>query len=245
MLLRESITVRVLLVSRHIHTIETLCQLMQPMAMHVETCCDLESAMRKLCRSKFEGLIVDFNDKEEALELLKKLRQTTSHRGAVSCAILNQADERGPAFQAGANFVLERPLSANLIARTLRAAYPLMLRERRRYFRCPVRIPTFVRKGSSPEFQALSVNISEAGIAINSPTTVQVGEKLQLRLQLPGKTKPMTLTGEVRWTDATGRVGLHFLGLANEPAQQLQAWLAERLEELAPEADSTQRVESQ
>ena len=243
MLLRESITVRVLLLSRHIQTIETLCHLMQQMAMHVEPCCNVEAAMRKLCRAKYEGVIVDLNDRGEALDLLRKLRESTSHRGAVSCAILSGGHHRAAAFQAGANFVLERPLSTNLIVRTLRAAYPLMLRERRRYFRCPVQTPTFVSSGSSPGFQAISVNIGETGMAINTPVPLQVGEKLQLRLHLPGKTEVMTMAGEICWTDTTGRAGIQFLRLANQTAEQLQCWLSERLEELTLAEDSKQPVE--
>lgn len=241
--LREFVTVRVLLVSRDIRTIETLCHIMQKMAMHVETCCSFDAAMRKVCHMKFEGLIVDLNDREEALGFLKKMRGSTSHKGAVSCGILNHGHETADAFQAGASFVLGRPLSTNSIARALRACYPLMLRERRRYFRCPVQAPTFVVSGSSPEFQTTSVNISETGVAINSPVPLKVGEKLQLRIHLPGRPRGITMAGEVCWTDATGRSGIHFLGLGKDAAEQLQGWLSARLEDLMPAADSKQAVE--
>jgi len=100
-----------------------------------------------------------------------------------------------------------------------------------------------VSSGSSPEFQAISVNISEAGIAINSPVPLKVGDKLQLRLHLPGKTKVMTMAGEICWADTTGRAGIQFLRLAKETAEQLQCWLSERLEELMLGDDSKQPVE--
>jgi CheY-like chemotaxis protein len=231
---RESASVRVLLISRHIQTIETVCHFMQQMAIHVETCCDLESGMRKLCHSKYEAVIVDLNDKGEALDFLRKLRGLTSHKAAVTCAILNFGHERAAAFQAGANFVLERPLSSSSVVRTLKAAYPLMVRERRRYFRCPVQIPTFVSIGSAPEFTATSVNISEGGIAISSPTPVQVGNLLRLRLQLPGSSESLTLSGEVCWTDATGRSGIHFSNLVSNVSQALQSWLSDKLEDMMP-----------
>ena len=240
MMSRESLSVRVLLVSRHIQTIETLCPFMQRLAMHVELCCDLGSALRKLCRAKFEGVIVDFNDKEEALDLLEKLRQLTSHRSAVACAIVNYDSEKTAAFQAGANFLLERPLSARSVVRTLTAAYPLMVRERRRYFRCPVQTTTFVRSGPGCEFVARSVNISESGIAIDSPVPVQVGQKLQLGLRLPGNTELLKLAGEVCWTNAAGRTGIRFRSPAATVAEELRSWLSERVEELMPAADSGQ-----
>jgi DNA-binding response OmpR family regulator len=70
----DSAAVRILLVSRNIQTIETLCQHMQKLAMHVETACDVESANRKLCHCKFEGVIIDLELGDVGLQLLKKLR---------------------------------------------------------------------------------------------------------------------------------------------------------------------------
>jgi CheY-like chemotaxis protein len=231
---KESASVRVLLISRHIQTIETVCHFMQQMAMHVETCCDFEAAMRKLCHSKFEGIIVDLNEKEAALDFLRKLRGLTSHKAAVTCAILNYGHERAAAFQAGANFVLERPLSSSSIIRTLKAAYPLMVRERRRYFRCPIQIPISITVGSAPEFAGTSVNISEGGIAITSPSKIQVGDKLKLRVHLPGQPESLLLTGEACWSDAAGRSGIQFSGLSSTVSQALQSWLSEQLEEIMP-----------
>jgi CheY-like chemotaxis protein len=237
--LRESVSVRVLLVSRHIQTIETLCHFLQRQAMHVEICCDRESALRKLCHAKFEGVFVDFNDKEEALDLLEKLRQLTSHRGAVACAIVNRDAEKTAAFQAGANFLLERPLSARSVVQTLTAAYPLMVRERRRYFRCPVQTPTFVSSGPGVKVVATSANISESGIAIDSPTPVQVGQKLQLGLRLPSNPELLKVSGEVCWTNAAGRAGIRFRPTASM-AEELRSWLSERMEELISATDSAQ-----
>lgn len=238
--LRESVAVRVLLVSRHIETIDTLCHFMQQISMHVELCCDLGSAMRKLCHAKFEGLVVDFNDKEEALDLLEKLRQLTSHRGAVAFAIVNHDSEKTAAFQAGANFLLERPLFARSVVRTLTAAYALMVRERRRYFRCPVETITFVSGGPGRKFPASSVNISESGIAIKSPIPLQVGEKLQLGFRLPGNTELLKMAGEVCWTETAGDTGIRFRCLPSRVAEELRSWLSERLQGLMPGADSKQ-----
>jgi hypothetical protein len=81
--LPTAIGVRVLLVSRDIQTIDTLCEFMGKIAMHVEVCSDFASATRKLCHAKFEALVVDFKDRAEALEFLKTSRQMTSHKASV------------------------------------------------------------------------------------------------------------------------------------------------------------------
>ncbi len=218
--------VRILLVSRHVQTIETLCHLMQKMEVHVETCCDCTAAIRKLCRGKFEGVIVDLDEEKPGLELLSKLRALTSHKEVVSYAVLNEPDQKASAFRAGANFVFDRPLSAGLVGRTLRASYPLLIREKRRCFRCPIQTTTYVSGGSGSEFTATSINLSESGIAINSPVPLRTGERLQLRLQLPGKTKFVTMSGDVSWADATGRAGIQFVKLTPSVSEELQAWLS-------------------
>jgi CheY-like chemotaxis protein len=180
-----NIGVRVLLVSGDIQTIDTLCEYMGKIAMHVEVCSDFAAATRKLCHSKFEAVLVDFKDRAAALDLLKKSRQMTSHKSAVVLAILNSNDEMPSAFRAGASFVLVKPISPTVLLRTLKVSYPLMVHERRRSFRCPVQIPVYVAIRSEPEFLATSVNISEVGIALTNATSLQVGDRVVLRLTLP------------------------------------------------------------
>jgi DNA-binding NtrC family response regulator len=231
---RESIAVRVLLVSRNIQTIEFLCQQMQQLAIHVETSCDAESATRKLCRGKFEGVVVDLELGNEGLQLLKKLRDLTSHRHTISYAVVETGEEATSAFRAHANFVLQRPFSLPAVLRTLRAAYPMMFRERRRDYRFPIEVRTFIKTTTEREFLAKSVNISETGMAVDSSTQINAGETVRLRIELPGLDEPLSLSGEICWTNANGRAGMQFVEISAKLAERLQLWLSERMAELAP-----------
>jgi CheY-like chemotaxis protein len=231
--------VRVLLVSSDIQTIDTLCESMGKMAMHVDICSDFTSAAGKLCHSKFEALVVDFKQRAEALDLLKKSRQMTSHKAAVVLAILNSNDEMPSAFRAGASFVLVKPLSAAVLMRTLRVSYPLMVNEKRRTFRCPVQIPVYVSPASQPEFMATSVNISEVGIALTSSPALQVGDRVTLRLTLPQTQAAAKITAEVCWRDPAGSAGMEFIQVSPTVKGQLVSWLAARLEEYLPAETTT------
>lgn len=206
-----------------------LCDLTQAMAIQMEPCCDAGLAMAKLCHSKFEGVIVDLTFKG-GREFLRKLRTLTSNKSAVSYAILGQDQEQVAAFQAGANFVFGRPLSLAPAAHVLKASYALMLREKRRYFRCPLQIAVSVSRGDA-ESTGISLNISEFGICLSSVELVHVGYKLQLRLRLPGNDDLLDLSGEVCWSEASGRCGVQFLNLKPGVAQRLRNWLDERLNE--------------
>jgi CheY-like chemotaxis protein len=218
-------------VSSDIQIIDTLCDYMGKMAMHVEICSDFASATRKLCHAKFEALVVDFKERAEALEFLKKSRQMTSHVASLALAILNSNDEMPSAFRAGASFVLVKPLSPAVLMRTLKVSYPLMVHERRRSFRCPVQIPVYVSIGSKPEFMATSVNISEVGMALKNSPGLQVGDRITLRLTLPHTEAAAKINAEVCWCDAAGSAGMQFVQVPAQVKEQLVSWLADRLEE--------------
>jgi PilZ domain len=230
---RETAAVRALLVSRNIQTIEFLCLHMQKLAMHVETACDVESANRKLCHAKFEGVLIDLELGPEALQLLKKLRDLTSHKHAISFAIVGDELETGIECAANATFVLRRPFSAPAVIKMLRASYPLMFRERRRDYRHTIEMRTVI-KADGTEVTAGSINISETGIAIQSFTPLTIGAKVQLRIDLPGVAESLNVSGEVRWNDPKGRAGILFVEVPAKMSERLQIWLSERMTELVP-----------
>jgi Tfp pilus assembly protein PilZ len=149
----------------------------------------------------------------------------------VAIALLKNSDEMPSTFRAGASFVLVRPLSPTVLMRTLKASYPLMVRERRRSFRCPLQIPIYVSAGSRPEFMAMSANISEGGIALTTPAGLQVGERVVLRFALPGLEDTAQISAEVCWNTNAGRAGMEFAQVPGPVKEQLVAWLADRLGE--------------
>jgi DNA-binding NtrC family response regulator len=230
----ESIAVRTLLVSHNADTIGFLSQQMQQLTIEVDTCRDAESAMGKLCRAKFEGILIDFELGHEAHRILEKLRGLTSHRHAISFAIVEKEADAAAAFRAHANFTLKRPFSASSVVRTFRASYPMMFREKRRYYRYPITVRTYIKYEDGPEFVAESLNISETGMAITSSATVRVGSKIRLKLELPAMPEPVLASAEICWANENGRAGLRFIDVNPELIERLQLWLLERMSELVP-----------
>jgi DNA-binding response OmpR family regulator len=226
--------IRVLLVSDNIEDIEILCHAMEHAAMHADVCSDMDSATRKLCHSKFEAMVVDLKDETRALELIKKPRGMTSHRALLVLAILSDSHQMPSAFRAGASFALVKPFAQGILMHTLKAAYPLMVRERRRSYRCPMQIPVRVSTNTHSDFAANSINISEGGMALASSVILRVGERITIKFTLPETENLARINGEVCWTDDTGRVGLEFVQVPATVSEQLQSWLAARLEECLP-----------
>ena len=80
-----------------------------------------------------------------AVLVMEQLRFSRANRTAVTFAIATGDKAQTAGVGLDSTFVLPRPLSADSISQILRAAYGLVVRERRRYFRCPIAVPAFVR----------------------------------------------------------------------------------------------------
>ena len=217
-------------------TIEQLSRSLKELAASTEVCRDISSATRVLNTRKFETVVVDLKLGEQTRELLERVRLSPSNHTTVAFAITEDTKESAKAFEAGSNFVLERPLSPTSIGRTLKAAYGLIVRERLRYFRCPISIPAAIREPDAEEIHCQAVNISEGGVAITTPVPLKPGIEVSVKFTIPGREIEITAQREICWSDAKGRAGLRFLAPSPEQRTKLRQWLSRSLEESLPES---------
>jgi DNA-binding NtrC family response regulator len=142
-------------------TIQQFSDALQELSILPNVCRDVSTAIDLLNCSKFEAVIVDFRLGELSGLILDEVRLSPSNRTAVTFAISSNDGEAAVAVRKGSGFVFERPLSKESIRRILKPAFGLILRERRRYFRCPVSIPVSIRRRTMPLVRCDTVNISE------------------------------------------------------------------------------------
>jgi PilZ domain len=227
---------RALLVCNDSAAIQKLAEGMDQLAISTEVCIDVNMAFRLLDRKKFEAVIVDFG-LGQADQMLDRVRLSQSNRTAVTFAI---TDPMKPAtFDTQPNFVMEKPLSANLVGRTLKAAFGLIMRERRRYFRCPVAIPAIIQSNGK-DCSCQLVNISEGGMALTGSPPLKPGTRLRILFTLPGQSTRFVVESEVCWNDEKGRAGLRCLIFLPGQASILQDWLTAKLEEDLPDSVARQ-----
>jgi DNA-binding response OmpR family regulator len=225
-----------LIISDDEATIGQLTESMQQFAISAEVCRDAGFALQSLNRRHYEAVVVDLK-MYQAKEIMERVRLSPSNQTATTFAITEGPGTKSASvFSARANFVLERPVSEESLSRSLRAAYGIIMRERRRYFRCPVAIPVMVRNQEGQETQCQTINISESGIAIRIPAPVKAETEVAVRFNLPENQTRFVIQSKICWSDPTGRTGLQFLNLALPQKTELQAWLSRRLEEVLPEA---------
>jgi len=230
----------ILLVSQDAATIRQLKESLLQFAVATEVSGETTDALQLLDRRHFEAVIVDLQIGEPARELLAQVRSSSSSQTAATFAITAGEAETAVAFGAGSNFVLERPLSAESVHRNLKAAYGTIMRERRRYFRCPLVAPALLRGPEGGDFLCKTLNISENGLAVTAPVALKPASQVFVTFNLPDETTQFATDAKVCWSDGTGRVGLQLLNLPSQQKARLQAWLARRLEEVLPEAVASQ-----
>jgi DNA-binding response OmpR family regulator len=130
-----------LLLTRDPEVIRVLQPALERLSVEVEVCRGVSSGQEILRTEKFDAIIVDCDDLKGALTVLESLRKSASNRNSVTFAILNGGTTTQWAFQLGANFVLQKPISVLNANRCFSAAINFMIREQRRYFRHPAEIP--------------------------------------------------------------------------------------------------------
>ena len=126
-----------LLASSDPATVQQVTHGLQQWSLSTEVCQEAPAAIRLLNSRKFDAVIVDHQLKQSEA-FLEAVRLSSSNRTAVTFAIGSSHTQTPAAFRDGASFVFDRPLSMESIGHTLKPAFGFILRERRRYFRCPV-----------------------------------------------------------------------------------------------------------
>jgi CheY-like chemotaxis protein len=223
-----------LLVSADPATTYLFSHALQQLSISPAVCQATPAAIRLLKYRKFDAVIVDLQLGEQCGTILDEVRLSPSNRTAVTFAISSSDAEATAAFRKKSGFAFQRPLSKESIRRTLKPAFGLILRERRRYFRCPLSIPVSIRRGMMPEVRCHSVNISEGGMAVSTAVPLGPGECVQVHFILPGHKVPFLAESRICWWKKW-HLGVRFVSLSQERKSELQDWLSRKLEEMLPD----------
>src|SRR5215467_10432767 len=102
-------------------------------------------------------------------------------------------------------FMVQKPFTPDLFARSLRAAYGTMLRDRRIAFRHPVQItPDSIvlvqDRGNQNLHQCTILDLSQTGMCIQTLEILPQGATLEIEFQLPDLREKMHVVGSVMWT---------------------------------------------
>jgi PilZ domain len=220
-------------------TIQQFTLALRELSISPDACQGETAAIGLLTRRKFDTVIVDLELREQAGVIMDEVRLSASNRTAVTFAIGSGDVDATAAFRRRTGFVFERPLSTQSIRGVLKPAYGLILRERRRYFRCPISSPVTIVRRNMPEVRCQSVNISEGGMAVSTSVPINNGEPVRVQFTIPGHKVPFLAESTICWLKA-GQFGVRFVSLPLERKSELQEWLSRKLEETLPESIACQ-----
>ena len=107
-------------------TTRTVTQVLSELDFQVDACSETFAAVKKLTSQKFEAIVVDCQNEENAGLLLKTARNSASNQSALMVAVVEGQAGVAAAFRIGANLVLTKPIAIEQARGTLRVARGLL-----------------------------------------------------------------------------------------------------------------------
>jgi len=215
---------RSLLLSQDAELIEILQMALDDIGIAVEVYPAAPWAGEDISEHRFDAVIIDF-DVQGADEFLRGVKRSPSNAHSLTFAIVNRDIGLAPAFAMGANLALQKPITLESARNSLRAAYGLIMQERRRYFRYPVETIVMLSPDETTTIVGTTMNLSEGGMALKCDRELQMNGLLKLKFSLPGVKGDLDARALVVWTDPIGRAGIRFEKLSNGSREKLSEWL--------------------
>jgi c-di-GMP-binding flagellar brake protein YcgR len=215
--------------------VRVLRRVLGDLDIELQVCADADSALYRLTRRRFEGIIVDCAA-EGASQVLRSARSAPCNKQAVAVAIVEPAVGLRDVFALGAHFVLYKPVSGERVKSSFRAARALMKSERRRNARVAVEIPVTMQDPTlGDSMRVTTIDVSEGGMAVRLPKRRRPSGRWQISFALPGTERFIDLPAEFAWEGAREQAGLRFLEPSPQAMQQLREWLQQNSSEVEPE----------
>jgi DNA-binding response OmpR family regulator len=228
--------VSALLVTRDDESVRLLRRAFDDFGIQSEVCKESADGLCAVGQHKYDAVLVDCDDLPGGAALIRTLRRGASNRMAIVFALTHGTTIRG-AFDLGANFALEKPLAPERVSRSLRAAYGLMMRERRRYMRQSVSLPAVVSANGTAT-QAVIIDVSEGGVSVQGVDSSLEGRYVRLNFELPDSRRSYDIRAQVSWTGPDQRAGLRFAGISDNARRELYSWLETQTEGIAAGFDT-------
>jgi CheY-like chemotaxis protein len=186
---------------------------------------DAASAIELSTRRHLDGFVIDCDDVAGGANVLAEIRGGRSNKASVVVAVVNGTTSVSMAVDAGANFVLGKPVQDAQLRSLLDAAVPRMAREHRRYFRHKVELPVELSGQTGETFAGKIINVSEDGLALTRFGPAAAEGVVTVQFALPSaEPQPFRAKAEVVWNDASA-MGLRFLRIEPGSRPSFTAWL--------------------
>lgn len=207
-------------------SLEILQSSLGDLGIDLLACKSGQEALEQVLAGRCSTLIVDF-DLPGAEEVIRMAALLPPAQKPALLAVASRAwPGTGQAFHSGANRIFYRPLNGDLLKDALRASRKPAGHQRKvtRY-----EMKTLVYLGTEDAtLPAITIDISEHGLALQATEPVPISSNLRFRCVLPGTDFTLEGLADVIWASDKGRAGLFFSRLAPASKKHLKQWLRRR-----------------
>jgi hypothetical protein len=172
------------------------------------------------------ALIADF-DLPDAADVVKTASLLLPPQRPLLMAMSGAWTATGEAFQSGASRILYKPLQLDQVRDAFEPSRPQKKKIVHRTPRYDLRSLAYLELESGP-VPAISINISEQGMAIRTVEQIMPRSNVVFRCILPGTKNVLHGHADVIWADAQGHAGMFFSRLSPSARKHLKDWLRKR-----------------
>jgi len=142
--------------------------------------------------------------------------------------ILMSDDQRPSAvaigFEAGASFILYKPLDKERLLKILRATQSTIDRERRRTRRIPVQHRVQLRAGAV-DVEGETIDVSLSGMLVRAQRILPLGSRVEMSLHLGRGMKPIAGRGSIVRVAGANQMGIQMEPFGAIESQRLEEFL--------------------
>jgi len=218
-----------LLLSSEEKTVRVLRRVLSDLDIDLEDFAASTDVIRRITRHRFEAIIVDCSDPEDAGNVLSAAKAAPANKRALLIVLVESQLGLKGGFDMGAHFVLHKPLTVERAKSSFRAVRALMKSERRAQLRIPIQVP--VDCVGSAHYKARSLDLSEGGMALQFLSRKSKESVLRFNFKLPGLDQDVDIWGEVAWEANGVQAGVRFKDLSAAQRNQIREWLNSQLPE--------------
>jgi two-component system chemotaxis response regulator CheY len=208
-----------------------ICELIRDVLESAEiksrTTSDSRQASILIREEKFDAIFLDVRmPAPDGIALARQVRASALNRTTPIAMITGENDRQllTKVFEAGATFVLYKPVDRHRLMRLLRVSEDIIQREARRFQRVKVTCKVSMQMGQERSV-GHTLDMSLNGAMVCADKTFSVGSLIRVELELaPGRD---TLSGTARVVRVVGAdcMGLHFENAPLDNARKMQEFL--------------------
>jgi CheY-like chemotaxis protein len=208
-------------------SVQTLRPALQDLGIEPVFCSSNQEALELVLAGRCFTLIVDF-DLRGADEVVRMAALLPPAQKPALLAVASRAwPGTGQAFQSGVSRILYRPLDRGMVKDAVKAGRKDVKGRRRKSARYEMKTLVYLDVESTT-LAAVTIDISEHGLALQANEPVPISSQLPFRCVLPGTDFTLHGQADVIWASDQGRAGLFFSKLAPAARKHLKHWLQKR-----------------